>query len=213
MPPQSLKEARLAESYDVTILTVRPGTHPQALAVLGQNAANDANLLACWYSDIGTVNQILLIGKAADAGATLDARFAALNAANPFGIGEYIVAMAMDSYVPFDFIAPMQPGAFGPVYEVRTYMLKPNGLGPTSEAWRKAVPARLKISPILAAMTSVTGAVTRFMHIWPYRSFDERARLRDKAVADGVWPPPGGPGHLISQQVDIYLPAAFSPMK
>ncbi len=203
----------MAESYDVTILTVRPGTHPQALTVLGQNAANDASLLACWYSDIGAVNQILLIRKAADAGATLDARFAALNASNPFGIGEYIVAMAMDSYVPFDFIAPMQPGAFGPVYEVRTYMLKPNGLGPTAEAWRKAVPGRLKISPILAAMTSVTGAVTRFMHIWPYRSFDERARLRDKAVADGVWPPPGGPGHLISQQVDIYLPAAFSPLK
>jgi hypothetical protein len=213
MPPQSLKEARLAESYDVTILTVRPGTHPQALTVLGQNAANDASLLACWYSDIGAVNQILLIRKAADAGATLDARFAALNASNPFGIGEYIVAMTMDSYVPFDFIAPMQPGAFGPVYEVRTYMLKPSGLGPTIEAWRKAAPARLKISPILAAMTSVTGAVTRFMHIWPYRSFDERARLRDKAIADGVWPPPGGPGHLISQQVDIYLPAAFSPLK
>jgi hypothetical protein len=59
----------------------------------------------------------------------------------------------------------------------------------------------------------VTGAVIRFMHIWPYKSFDERARLRDKAVADGVWPPPGGPGHLVSQQVDIYLPAPFSPMR
>src|SRR5580698_9191612 len=85
MPPQSLKEARLAESYDVTILTVRPGTHPQALTVLGQNAANDASLLACWYSDIGAVNQILLIRKATDAGLTLDARFATLNASNPFG--------------------------------------------------------------------------------------------------------------------------------
>jgi hypothetical protein len=55
--------------------------------------------------------------------------------------------------------------------------------------------------------------VIRFMHIWPYKSFDERARLRDKAVADGVWPPPGGPSHLVSQQVDIYLPASFSPMR
>jgi hypothetical protein len=32
-------------------------------------------------------------------------------------------------------------------------------------------------------------------------------------AAAGVWPPPGGPGHLVSQQVDIYLPAPFSPMK
>lgn len=203
----------MAQFYDVTILTVRPGTHPQALAVLGQSLANDRSLLACWYSDIGAVNQILIVRNAADPGATLDARFAALSAPDPFGVSEYVVAMAMDTYISFDFIAPLQPGAFGPVYEVRTYGLKPTGLAPTIEAWRKAVPGRLKISPLLAAMTSVTGAVTRFMHVWPYKSFDERARLRDKAVADGVWPPPGGPGHLISQQVDIYLPAAFSPLQ
>ena len=203
----------MAQLYDVTILTVRPGTHPRALEVLGSSLGNDPNLLACWYSDIGAVNQILIIRKATDAAATLDARFAALNATNPFGISEYIVAMTMDIYVAFDFIAPLRPGEFGPCYEVRSYVLKPDGLAPTIEAWRKAVPGRMAISPVLAAMTSVTGAVTRFLHVWPYKSFDERARLRAKAAADGVWPPPGGPGHLVSQQVDIYLPAPFSPMQ
>jgi len=203
----------LPEAYDVTILTVRPGTHPQALAALGKTLADDPNLLACWYSDIGAVNQILIIRKGADAAATFAARLAMLSAADPFGISEFIVAAGMDTYVPFDFIAPLRPGEFGPVYEVRTYMLKPNGLKPTVDAWRKAVPGRMKISPVLAAMTSVTGAVTRFLHVWPYKSFDERARLRAQAAAAGVWPPPGGPGHLLSQQVDIYLPAPFSPMK
>jgi hypothetical protein len=203
----------MAQLYDVTIITVRPGTHPQALAVLGSSTANDGTLLGCWYSDIGAVNQILLIRNAADAAATLNARFAAQNTASPLGIGEYIAAMAMDTYASFDFIPPMRPGDFGPCYEVRTYVIKPGGLPPTIEAWRKSVPGRMVLSPVLAAMTSVTGAVTRFMHIWPYRSFDERARLRNKAVADGLWPPPGGPSHLVSQQVDIYLPAPFSPMQ
>ena len=203
----------MAQLYDVTILAVRPGTHPQALDGLGKSLSKDPSLLACWYSDIGAVNQILIIRAGGDAAAALDARFAALNAADPFGIAQYIVALAMDTYVPFDFIAPLTRGTFGPVYEVRSYVLKPDGLAPTIAAWRNAVPARLKISPVLAAMTSVTGAVTRFLHIWPYRSFDERARLRGKAMADRVWPPPGGPGHLVSQQVDIYLPAPFSPMQ
>jgi len=203
----------LPQQYDVTIITVRPGTHPQALDLLGSTLAADGEFLACWYSDIGAVNQILLIRKAADAAATVEARLTLLKSNSSFGIGEYIVALAMDTYVSFDFIPPLQPGAFGPCYEVRTYMLKPGGLAPTIELWRKAVPGRSTVSPVLAAMTSVTGAVTRFMHIWPYRSFDERARLRDKAVADGVWPPPGGPDYLLSQQVDIYLPASFSPMK
>ena len=203
----------MAQQYDVAILTVRPGTHPQALAALGKSLPSDSGLLACWYSDIGAVNQILLIRKMIDPAATLDARLTMLKEQSPFVIGEFITSMAMDTYVSFDFIPPMQPGEFGPCYEVRTYMLKPGGLAPTIELWRKAVPGRMAVSPLLAAMTSVTGAVTRFMHIWPYKSFDERARLRDKAVADGVWPPPGGPGHLLSQQVDIYLPASFSPMR
>jgi hypothetical protein len=206
-----LAESDEATQYDVTILAVRPGTHPQALAVLGKT--DDAALLACWYSDIGAVNQILLIRRIADAAANTERRLAALSSKSPFGVGEFITGMTMDTYVSFDFIAPLRPGVFGPCYEVRTYVLKPDGLTPTMELWRKAVPGRATVSPVLAAMTSVTGAVTRFLHIWPYKSFDERARLRDKAVADGVWPPPGGPGHLVSQQVDIYLPAAFSPMK
>ncbi|HEX4041122.1 MAG TPA: NIPSNAP family protein [Xanthobacteraceae bacterium] len=203
----------MADHYDVTIIAVRPGTHPPALAALGKTLADDKELLACWYSDIGAVNQILLIRRSPAAATTLDSRLALLKSDSPFGIGEFIVAMAMDTYAAFDFMPPMRAGDFGPCYEVRTYRLKPDGLVPTMELWRKAVPGRSKVSPLLAAMTSVTGEVTRFMHIWSYRSFDERARLRDKAVADGVWPPPGGPGHLLSQQVDIYLPAAFSPMR
>ncbi len=203
----------MAQLYDVTVIGVRPGTHPQALEILGRSLTGDRTLLGCWFSDIGNVNQILIIRNATEAAAALDNRFAAQNNANPLGIGEYIATMTMDTYLSFDFIPPMQAGQFGPCYEVRNYVLKPGGLPPTVEAWRKSVPGRVKISPLLAVMTSVSGAVTRLMHIWPYKSFEERARLREKAIADGVWPPPGGPGHLLSQQVDIYLPAAFSPMK
>jgi hypothetical protein len=203
----------LAEHYDVTIATVRPGTHPRALAVLEKTLANDPDLLACWYSEIGTLNRILIIRKSVDAAKVVENRVATLNVGNPFGIGEFITDLSLDTYVPFDFMPPLQPGTFGPCYEVRSYVLKPDGLAPTIELWRKAVPGRTDVSPLLAAMVAVTGAAIRFMHIWPYKSYDERARLREKAVADGVWPPPGGPGHLISQQADIYLPAAFSPMR
>jgi hypothetical protein len=203
----------LAEHYDVTIAAVRPGMHPQALAALDKMLAGDSGLLACWYSDIGALNRILIIRKSADADAAIENRFAALNARSPFGIGEFITDLSLDTYVSFDFMPPLRPGTYGPCYEVRSYVLKPDGLAPTVELWRKAVPARARVSPVLAAMVAVTGTAIRFMHIWPYKSYDERARLREKAVADGVWPPPGGPGHLISQQADIYLPAAFSPLR
>jgi NIPSNAP len=202
----------LAQFYDVTVAAVRPGTHPQALAVLDNGLRGDASLLGCWYSDIGAVNQILIIRNVINVVSGADARAAVLTSPDPWGLNDYLVGMTMDTYESFDFIAPMRRGDFGPCYEVRSYGLKPGGLAPTKELWRKAVPGRMTVSPLLAAMTAVTGAANRFMHIWPYKSFDERARLRDKAVADKVWPPPGGPSHLVSQQVDIYLPAAFSPM-
>ena len=203
----------MAEPYDVTIATVRPGTHPQALTALDKTLAGDSNLLACWYSEIGALNRILIIRKSADAAKAIANRFAALSARNPFGIGEFITDLSLDTYLPFDFMPPLQGGAYGPCYEVRSYVLKPDGLTPTIELWRKAVPGRAGVSPLLAAMVAVTGAAIRFMHVWPYKTYDERARLREKAVADGLWPPPGGPGHLLSQQADIYLPAAFSPLR
>ena len=203
----------MAEHYDVTIATVRPGTHPQALAAVDKTLAGDSNLLACWYSDIGALNRILIIRKSADAAKAVQNRLAALSARNPFGVGEFVTDLSLDTYVSFDFMPPLQGGAYGPCYEVRSYVLKPDGLAPTIELWRKAVPGRAGVSPLLAAMVAVTGAAIRFMHIWPYKSYDERARLREKAVADGVWPPPGGPSHLLSQQADIYLPAAFSPIR
>jgi hypothetical protein len=203
-------------TYDVTIITVRPGTHPAALIRLEHSlsaAAGTGQLLACWYSDLGALNQVLLIHSHNDAAALTAQRAANLQSQDPLGIGELIVGMTMDTYVSFPFIKPMSGGEYGPFYEVRTYMLKPDGLAATMELWRKAVPGRATVSPLLAAMHSVSGPVIRFMQIWPYASLDERQRLRKKAVTDGVWPPPGGPDQLAAQQADIFLPADFSPMR
>jgi hypothetical protein len=201
--------------YEATIITVRPGTHPEALARLEKTLplTMGGELLACWYSDIGALNQILLIRAAPDIMRIHADRVKLLKAENPFGVGEYIVGMSMDTYVSFPFMPPMKPGQYGPVFEVRTYVLKPDGVPATIELWRKSVPGRATLSPLLAAMHSITGTVTRFMHIWPYADLNERARLRAKALADKLWPPPGGPDHLAKMQSDIYVPAAFSPMR
>lgn len=203
----------MQNQYDVTIITVRPATQSSALSILERVLTNDRTLLACWYSEIGALNQILILRSIIDPAAVLESRMAMLKSKSPFGVGEMMTGMTMDTFVAFDFLPPMQPGSYGPCYEVRSYTLKNDGLAPTIELWRKAVPGRAKISPLLTAMTSVTGPVTRFMHIWPYKSVEERGRLRTKAIDDGVWPPPGGPDHLATQQSDIFLPAPFSPMR
>jgi NIPSNAP protein len=199
--------------YDVTIITVRPGAEQKALARLKETLPSSDGLLACWCSDIGALNRILLLRAAADITRIHPEREKILRSENPFGVGEYIAAMSMDTYVSLPFMPPVTAGQYGPVFEVRTYVFRPDGVTPTIELWRKWVPGRAKVSPLLAAMHSITGAVTRFMHIWPYASLEERGRLRAKAVADKLWPPPGGPDHFTAMQSDIYLPADFSPMR
>lgn len=202
--------------YDVTIITVKPNTHMKALPGVEQwLKANPrkGEFIACLASEIGDLNQILLMhhyGSEADLAAD---RESVAKDANPFGCLPLIDGLSSNTFVQFPFLPPIKPGQYGPIFEVRTYLLKPNGLNPTIEAWAKQAPVRQKLSPILAAMYSVTGNVTRFMHIWPYPDLITRANTRKTAIETGVWPPPGGPDHLLTMHTDIYLPASFSPIR
>ena len=62
-------------------------------------------------------------------------------------------------------------------------------------------------------MYALDGTVPRFLNIWPYKSVDERSRIRAEAVKDGIWPPKGGPAHLTTMESTIYVPAPFSPLR
>jgi hypothetical protein len=102
-------------TYDVTIITVRPGTHPDALLRLQQQASEVApagELLACWYSELGALNQILLIRSCDEEARLVAQRAAMLQSKNPFGLAEFIVGMTMDMYVSFPFMPPIAPGRY-----------------------------------------------------------------------------------------------------
>ncbi len=206
----------MAEVFDVTIVTLRCGANPAALKRLSETLAAPGlrgKLLACWYSDIGALNQVMIIRGFAGEAALNEERKSLALSADPFGLGDMTLALASDSYTPFDFVPPPQPGKAGPVFEVRTYRGKPGGLAGTIEAWRKFLPGRIKLSPILACMYTLGGGTPRFMHVWPYPDLNTRNKIRADAVKAGVWPPSGGAVHLQTQQSDIYYAAPFSPIQ
>src|SRR3954465_9029419 len=202
--------------YDVTIISGEPDRRMDALrGIEPWLKANPrrGEFLACLYCDIGDLNQIMLLhryGSEADLAAD---REGAARDANPFGCLELTERRSTNTFHQFPFLPPLTPGTRGPIFEIRTYLLKPIGLPPTIAAWEKQAPVRMKLSPILAAMYSTTGEVTRFMHIWPYPDLVTRANTRKTAVETGVWPPPGGPDQLLTMHTHIYLPAAFSPIR
>jgi len=202
--------------YDVTVITVKPNTHLKALPGVEQwLKANPrkGEFIGCLASEIGDLNKIMLLHHyESDADLAAD-RDGVARDANPFGCLDLMTGRSTDTFVQFPFLPRIRPGQHGPIFEVRSYLLKPNGLGPTIAAWDKQAPARQKLSSILAAMYSVSGEVTRFLHIWPYPSLEVRAQTRKTAIETGVWPPPGGPDYLLTMRTDIFLPAPFSPIR
>jgi hypothetical protein len=101
----------------------------------------------------------------------------------------------------------------GPVYEFRTYGIRAGGVQATIELWEQFVPARAVLSPCVVAMVALDGT-PRFTNIWAYPNLDARSRIRSEAVAQGLWPPKGGPAHLTTDMVStIAMPTAVSPLR
>ena len=124
--------------YDLTTITLQPGSTAQALPKLqsGLNAAArnlKGELLACWLSEIGVLNRIMIVRSYLDMTHIEADRLAVTAEPDPLGIADLTIAANMETYAPFPFLQPMRPGQKRGLYEVRSYVLKPGGLGPTIE--------------------------------------------------------------------------------
>lgn len=204
--------------YELATMTLPFGTAAQAAANVQTFASQgQGELLGCWFTDIGVLNQMIVL-RGFDDLATLQAeRQRTQQNASPFGCGEIFQSLEQHSYQGFPWMKPVRPsaesGINGPVYEIRTYGIKPGGVQPTIDLWEQAIPAREKISPCVVAMVALDGPL-RFTNIWAYPTIDARSKARADAVAQGIWPPKGGPANLTTNMVStIALPTAVSPLK
>lgn len=203
--------------YELATMTLPFGTAVQAAANVQTFAAQgQGELLGCWFTDIGVLNQMIVL-RGFDDLATLQAeRQRTQQNASPFGCGEIFQSLEQHSFQGFPWMKPVRPsaesGIHGPVYEIRTYGIKPGGVQPTIDLWEQAVPARNKISPCVVAMVALDGPL-RFTNIWAYPNIESRSKARAEAVAQGIWPPKGGPAHLTTHMVStIAMPTAVSPL-
>lgn len=202
--------------YEIVTLSIRLGTLPgvvKGIEAWQQAPETQGTLLGCWTSEIGPLNDVILL-RAFDNQEALESERRRTEAStSPFGAGDALRGLSSESYAPFPFLPPPVPGSFGPVYEIRTYRLKPGGLPPTIEAWAAALPGRTTLSPLVIAMIATDGPA-RFTHIWPFASLEDRGRIRAESVAKGFWPPKGGPDWLTGDmRSTIMLPTAISPLR
>src|SRR5690606_33262750 len=199
----------------VTLNTVLFGAGKAAEGIQAFVNAPEAKgtLLGAWATDIGTLNDVILLrGFESLEDLLAERKRARLSDYTCCG-KDLLRSWSADTYIPLEFTLPVTPGTYGRVYEIRSYVPKLDGLAPTIEKWREAVPPRVQYSPLTIAMYSLDGP-TRFTQIWPYESANARAEIRAKTVADGVWPPKGGPDWLTANMTStLAVPLPFSPLQ
>ena len=88
--------------------------------------------------------------------------------------------------------------------------MQPGAMPKVLEAWEKALPERVKLSPIAGCMSSDVGGLNRWMHIWPYADLAARQRIREQSMKLPAWPPQSGE-RPVSMQTKMLIPASFSP--
>ena len=206
--------------YELATMTLPFGTAGQAATnVQAFATAPDAlgELLGCWFTDIGVLNQMIVLRGFATLDALQAERERTQQSASPFGCGEIYQTLEQHSYKGFPWMKPVRPsfesGITGPVYEIRSYGIKTGSVQPTIDLWEQYVPARDKLSPCVVAMVALDGPL-RFTNIWAYDSLNARSQIRAEAVAQGIWPPKGGPAHLTTNMVStMAMPTAVSPLK
>ena len=204
--------------YELITFTLRVRTPAAALARLRETLAETPDgcvLMGCWSSEIGPLNQIVVLRGFRDETTRQSERERFLQAPDAFGIEEFMLDMKVENYSLFPFLEPLTPGRHGPFYELREYNLIPSGMAPTIAGWEKAVGPRTGegYSAVYAAFFATDGRTPRYLHIWPYASQEQRLDVRTRAVADGVWPPENSGPQLREMHSTLYLPAAFSPLQ
>jgi hypothetical protein len=170
-------------------------------------------LTAFWYTDVGPLNQVIHVWQYTDTNERSRIRAEAVKRGIwPPKTTDLIADMRSDILEPLPFSPALGPSNHGPYFEMRSYTLRPGSIPEISRLWEKHLPARVQLSPLIGVLTSDIGGLNQWVHIWAYKSLDQRASVRQTALDQGIWPPPP-PSQSVRQENKILLAAPFSPIK
>ena len=201
--------------YEVRTYALKPGTVAQFEENFGKalpHREQYSKLGAFWHTEIGPLNQVIHVWpyENMDERASIRAE-AAKDPHWPPPSDGAVLNMNSEIWIPAPFMRPMGGDqALGNIYEMRIYSYLPGSIPEVIEKWGAAIPYREEYSPLAAAMYTETGALNRWMHVWPYKDLTERTHVREEASKSGHWPAVAGV--RVMQENKIMAPASFSPM-
>lgn len=202
--------------YEVRTYTLKPGTVEQFEGYFAESLPHREKyspLAAFWHTEIGPLNQVIHVWPYENMEERTRIRAEAIKDPHwPPRHDGILLSSESEIFIPAPFMRPMGGGqALGNIYEIRTYIYEPGTMTEAIKRWAESVPHREKYSPMAAGMHSELGELNKWVHIWPYKDMNERARIRAEAIKDPHWPPETRE-FLVRQENKIVIPASFSPM-
>lgn len=201
--------------YEIRTYTLKPGSVAELEKRFGEalpHREKYSKLGAFWHTEVGPLNQVIHVWPYEDLKHRTEVRAEAANDPNwPPQALEFILTMESEIFLSAPFMRPLNNQKLGNIYEMRIYTYQPGTIPEVLKRWEAAIPHREKYSPLAACWYSELGGLNKFIHVWPYSSFEERLRIREEATKDPNWPPQTRE-FLARQENKLLIPASFSPM-
>jgi hypothetical protein len=201
--------------YEMRTFDLKPGMGPEFAAryaaALPQRT-KISPLGAFWSTEIGPLNQVVVVWPYADMAEREHARAEAATAGIwPPPVAELV--LREDTWIlnPAPFMRPLQPAQLGNVYEMRMYTVQVGQMSELVRRWGDVIAEREALSPLAAGWYTDLGPLSIWIHVWPYKDLAERARVRATAGQLKNWPPPARELYT-HQENKILVPAEFSPL-
>jgi hypothetical protein len=105
------------------------------------------------------------------------------------------------------------------LYEIRTYTFKPLRAAEWLALYKtEALPIQQEyLGELIAFFTTEIGDISQIVHVWAYKSLDDRLERRDRMAADPRWQAFGSKVKaldiLVSMESRIMRPTDFSPLQ
>jgi hypothetical protein len=201
--------------YEMRIFDLQPGMVPDFAARYATalpRRTQISPLGAFWHTEIGPLNQVVVVWPYEDMAERERARAEAAKAGMwPPDVAELIQREETWILNPAPFMRAMQPAELGNVYEMRMYTVKAGNMSEVLRRWGACIEERETLSPLAAGWYTDLGPLSIWIHVWPYKDLGERARVRASAQQLKNWPPPARELYT-HQENKILVPAAFSPL-
>ena len=195
---------------------LKPGTVPNFMQRFEEGLAarqQFSPLGGIWHSEVGTLNQVVHVWPYE----SFEERERIGQEARKTGkwppkTHEFILFQDSKIVLPAPFSPPLEARMLGNIYEIRIYTYKPGTMPTVLERFGKAIPARVKLSPLAGAWYSAIGSLNQYIHVWPYKDAGERERLRAESMKIPGWPPETKE-FMLKQENALLVPAPFSPLR